>query len=420
VRYRSTRLALAIVVAVALVAPWATARAQDAATPQLDLAALAVRPGDVPEPGWRHAGAFVSDLAGQAEAVAAYRSDASADEVAERLATFGWQRMSLSVLDGPPGTGATPVAGGAESPDRRIRSYVAAYATAEGAAAGFAYLEDETSIPTAVDRPLDRPVGDQAEMTEDTGTGADGRPFRSLDLTFRLGALVGGVTLVAYGGAADDWPDAAVAAAMAATLEARLRAPDAAPGLGARVARIAGRPPAVLAYDDAYYRIDGTDIPLADEADSAAAARAHAYARAVDVYQLWQGVGVGGPDGVLYGATLLLFPDEAEASAWLGELADLLRENPFYGAVQPLSAPEGTVALRYVAGGGSPDAPGAVLVAVRVGATAARVHVVPLEPVLVLAESAAACLAGPTCPELTGLPDGLGTGSSATPVATTG
>src|SRR5215218_6274823 len=161
---------------------------QDSAPPGLDLAALTLRPGDVAEPGWKHAGAFMEDLASEAEIAASYRGDGStAEDASEQLVAFGWRRMYVDVLDGPTGANAAP--------NRRIRSYITEYASAEGAAAGFLYLEDEGAIASAEDVPGTRPFGEQFELTSDKGTsGVDGRPFRSLDLTFRAGNLVAGVT----------------------------------------------------------------------------------------------------------------------------------------------------------------------------------------------------------------------------------
>lgn len=383
----------------------------------IDLAAATIRPGDLPDAGWGHEGAFMESPESLANGFAAYwgRGTAAAD-VRARLDAFGWQRMYIAELSN------TSAARG------RIRSYVTQYADGAGAAAGFAYLEDERLVPTASDVAGTRIFGEASEITRDQGTSAvDGAPFVSLDLTFRSGALVGGVTLILPAGGAG--PQVAAVEALGAMLERRLQDPPAEPGLGLRVARVSDGATGVTTYDDAYYRLGGAAVPLAGESASAASARIASYAEAADVYQLWQGIDVGTADGVLYGITLLRFPDETTAGAWVAGLAETLGQNAFYGDLRPLQAPtrlgDEAVALRYVAGGGGAADPHAVLVAVRVGTLVARVHVVPqgrpsdvrLETVLPLAERQADCLGGAGCAAYDAVPDALGGQPAATPTA---
>lgn len=392
----------------------ASAAWQETSAATVDLAALTLRPGDLPAAGWRHEGAFMEDLASAADIVADYQSGATTDEVAERLASLGWRRMYLSMLG---------LAIDDAAPAQRARSYVTEYDSVDGATAGFAFLEDESGVASAEDLPATRRFGEQSELTADRGTSAvDGRPFRSLDLTLRVGNLVAGVTLISYGSGPNGEVDQVAVEALGETLEARLLEPPAA-GLGTSVVRfVEGGRGAVATYDDAYYRIAGSDVPLAGETTEAAERRTGAYASASDVYQLWQGIDVGSAAGVLYGVTSLRFPDEAAATAWLDALPTTLVENPFYANLRPVEvagATHQTVALRYVSGGGSPDAPHAILVAVRVGSVVSRVHLVPqgrlsdipLADVQPLADLAVACLTGGECPELTVLP----TGAPATP-----
>lgn len=385
-------------------------RIQDTGSMGLDFAALALRPTDVAEPGWSHEGAFMEDLASEAGIVADYRAGTvTPAEVEKQLTSFGWQRMYVNVLSFS--------ADGGSAPSQRIRSYITEFASTDGAAAGFAFLEDEGEASSAEDIATTRQFGEQSELTSEQGISAvDGRPFRSLDLTFRVGNLTAGATLIVYrAGPAGD-PDRALVEALGEVLESRLLEPPAdGMGIGAPIARFGGDRLEVTTYDDAYYRIAGNDVPLAGEAAEAAARRVDTYADATDVYQIWQGIDVGSANGVLYGVTALRFPDEAAATAWMGSLQATLGENPFYGGLRQVEVPASehqTVALRYVSGGGSPDAPHAMLVAVRVGSVVARVHLVPqgrlsdiaLADVHPLAEIGAACLAGDACPELTELP----------------
>lgn len=396
--------------------------AQDAKGVTVDFAALALRPGDIAEPGWRHEGAFMEDLASEAEIVAGYRGEAiTSDEVAEQLRSFGWRGMYVNTLSFS--------ADNAAAPPQRARSYITEFASADGAADGFAFLEDESSAAEAEDIPTTRTFGEQSELTSEEGvSGVDGRRFRSLDLTFRVGNLTAGVNLITYGTESAGKPDTAAVEALAQVLESRLLAPSKDGNeLGATIVRFAeGGQLAITTYDDAYYRISGSDIPLVDESDESAELRTGAYADAIDVYQLWQGINVGSADGALYGVTTLRFADEAEATVWFSSLETTLAENPFYGSLRPMEIAESEherVALSYVAGGGSPDAPRGMLVAVRVGSVVTRVHLVPqgglndvaLTDVQALAELAAGCLTEGACPELTNIPTHPTAGGKATP-----
>jgi hypothetical protein len=340
----------------------------------LDLAALVLRPSDVGSPGWVHLGAFVQSLEAEAADVAGYRGRGlAADEVAGRLRTIGWQREYVAVLGLPSKADA-----GVQS--RIVRSYITEYGDAAAAASGFAYLEDESGVLSATDVPLDRALGEEAEATRDRGI-SQGRPFRSLDVTLRIGNLVAGVTVVNYPAEEFVEPDLAEAETLAATLAGRLSSPPP-PGttIGGAVLRIRMPGQSLPTYDDAYFRLDGADVPLTDETPQAAAARIATYAGAVDVYQLWQGIGIGTEAGALYGVTLLRFPDAAAATAWVRDLATILGANPFYGDLTPVTVStlgDQTTALAYAPGGGGPGEPHALLLAVRSGADVARVHLVP-------------------------------------------
>lgn len=388
----------------------------------LDLAALTLRPEDIEASGWVHVGAFVQPLVAEAADVAGYRGRGlSGSTVADELRAVGWVRKYVAVL------------GLASSVDpatttRLVRSYVTEYADAAGAASGFAYLEDESDVPSAEDVPLSRPLGEQAEATRDRGT-SGGRPSRSLDVTFRVGNLVAGVTVVNYPSRDFVDPEVDEAQGLAEILATRLASPPL-PGstLGGAVLRLDGSERSLTTYDDAYYRLAEVDVTQLGETRREAEARTATYAEATDVYQLWQGVDAGSEAGALYGVTLLRFPDEVAATAWVKGLADLLQANPFYGDLRPASESaaigDQSVALAYTPGGGT-GAPHALLLAVRVGADVARVHLVPQGqlaevPIVVLEELAraqVACLQVLSCPDAAAVPVALDT-ALATAVAT--
>jgi hypothetical protein len=375
----------------------------------VDFAALTIRPGDLEEPGWVHEGAFIEQVEGEAAGYAAYLGGGGPVEpVIEAMTAMGWRRKYVHSL-------ALPSPASPGLPPQRIRSYVTEYATPEGAADGFAMFENEEPIETAVDTPTSRTFGDQSELTEDRGvSGIDGRRYRSLDLTFRSGNLVAGVTLIIYENAILTSPTGTLLESLAGLLEARITT-GATPGLGLAVARLAPPEPAVVTFDDAYYRLDGADVPLAGETAMDATRRIDTYAAAIDVYQLWQGVEVGTDAGMLYGVTLLRFPDEQTAAAWVTDLDTVLSANPFYRDFQPIEVMQALgdqhSAFRYIAGGAT-SGPRAVLVAIRIGTLVARVHVVPQgriadvppAPVLELASIQAGCLGGDSCPDIVSIP----------------
>lgn len=401
--------------------------AQDA--PRLDLAALTLVPADLSGPGWVHDGAFMEDRAAEARTMASYRGGSvTAQQIATKMQGFGWQRKYVDVLTRP--AGADPTNSITEA-----RAYITEYATADGAAAGFSYLEDESMVATAADVAGTQTVGDQSEITKDAGVDSSGKSYHSLDLTFRTGNLVAGVTLIS-----SPWhatfttPDVATIEALGNVLLQRVAAPPA-PGttLGVQVQRLGGEQYRFTTYDDAYYRWNGGDIPIVDETAATAKARVASYKNATDVYQLWQGISGVGTGETLYGVTLLRFPSVDDAASWVDNLETILKANQFYGDIRTASI-EGTlgdqaVALTYAPGGGGASAPHATLIAVRVGSDVARVHVVPagsggVPPVVVeeLAAYQATCLRGGPCPNPTQITPGLAAliaGSLATPVPAT-
>jgi hypothetical protein len=395
----------------------------------VDLPALTIRPTDLDQPGWLHQGAYVHAVTDQARNQANYVGRGTdEDEVREQLTAVGWQQQYVSYL-------SLPSVEDPAKPQQIIRTYVTQYVDPDGAAAGFTYLEDESLVGAATDVPLDREYGEQSELTSERGIGGlDGRQFRSIDLTFRSGNLVAGVTLIQYPTAERVDPEIALVESLATIMEARIDNPSLIPSaLGARIVRLEHEQQDVVTFDDAYYRIDGVDIPIEGESLEASALRADTYADARDVYQLWQGVDTAEVNGTLYGVTLLQFPDESAAETWLGNLDEILATNPFYGDIRPERADaeigDQTVALSYASGGGGPSDPRALILAVRVGADVARVHLVPqgnldTVPMTALAELVAAqadCLADVDCNRVVSVPasliDALAPPTQATPIA---
>jgi hypothetical protein len=248
-----------------------------------------------------------------------------------------------------------------------------------------------------------------------------------------MGALIAGVNIIQYPTADRVDPNMSLLETLARTMETRIaESPVIDSALGARIVRISHDDAEVVTFDDAYYRIGGDDIPLEGESSDAAGLRSDTYRDAVDVYQLWQGINTAEVAGALYGVTLLHFPDAVAAESWLTDLPDILATNPFYGDIGTedpgVALGDQTVALSYASGGGGPDDPHALIIAVRIGPDVVRLHLVPQGnqtsmPMSALAELAAAettCLATTGCSTTIPIPDSLVTTltpTNATPVS---
>jgi hypothetical protein len=150
-------------------------------------------------------------------------------------------------------------------------SSITAYADADGAAEGFALL-DETLAADAKVVPA-RQIGDASRLSRYTGTDNSGRPFDRLRYTFVDGPLVGSVAL--FRGA--DTPDAAMTpeamVTMAERLLDRMRSAGAAPGLTGLVVRLgpsAGLP--IDSHEEGYFSLGGRQIPHRGDTEETLAA----------------------------------------------------------------------------------------------------------------------------------------------------
>jgi hypothetical protein len=360
-----------IVIACAMIVGLAPALlgAQGAPAASIDLAAMVLSPLDEGLDGYLHAGAFDESLADEARIAAAYRGSPDEEDIfAGLLESAGFVRKHLASLH---------KLGAAETPqvESIVRSYVTSFHSAAGAQTAFVALEDETGAISAEDLQPSRQFGEQSDLTMDGGFDAESRPFRSLDLAFRVGNLIGGVTLIGYPGASGFEPDQEELEALAAILEARLIDPPE-PSIGVSVARL--DPAETVTYDDAYYRLDGVDLPLFDESEAAGDLRREAYGDAQTVYQLFQGIDGTGNVGGLYSVTLYAFADDQAAAAWMAESERLLKINDYYENIEP--ADPGSIisdeALAYTFGPfGTP--PRARITLARTGNAIVRIQIVP-------------------------------------------
>jgi len=385
-----------------------------------DIAAMILAPADLPEAGYGLESGVRLGIVDEATGVVAYRGGESVAgptaDVAARLSVAGWQARYAAALALPSPTDPSRI-------DRRIVTYVTSYADPAGAALGFDFLEDEAAILTAADIPGSRTIGEQSEITQDSGVISDtGEPFRSLDLTFRTGNLTAGVLIYDN---RNITPQVGELEALADILLARMQATLATggSGLGARALRLDGDADTIPFHDEAYERRDGTTVPYVAEPPDLLAAREVQYGVATDVYTVYQALVSGDiePDDDPYLVLRLYrFADDAAATGWLAALPDQLRSQPDgYIEITPLvgglAAGDESLSLAYAFNAANGLVTQGYLIAVRVGPVVARVQIDSLPPppftaIQALAETQALCLSDATgweCPDSVDIPTAL-------------
>jgi hypothetical protein len=396
----------------------------------LDLAAMALQPADLAEPGFGTGWSELADAASLAEHLA-LDVDVPVTEILTGLNDAGYlRRYELWLERGYPQDVATP-----EAPpgivEKRVVSAVTEYATAEGAAAGFALIERGLEDQAAVqeigprttpyeDVPLTTEIGDEAEatryghITPDTGV-----PVQNLNLTVRVGNLIADVIVEDH---RNNPPDVAEAEVLAATLLARIEAvqTDGAPGLSNLVIRPTGE-----SQVDTYLARDGRAIPIFGESPAQAEASRQSIGNATDVYGVERVLG----EFPYLLARLYRFPSAEDAASWLTEQPELTIAVPNTGYVDVTEVADAETlgeASRVFRYGFPLDATTTAYgyaVYARVGDIVARVQVdsvpeAPLASVLELAQAQVRCLQAGSCLETIPVPAAL-VESVATPEAAT-
>ena len=355
-----------IVVGLLLLTPTYTTVAQSECEDRMDLAAITLAPRDYSLVDFVHIGAFDESLQSESAIMASYLGfTRSPVEMRAFLSEQGWQRKYLSRIGNPienlPGRYS-----------QIIYSYVTEYCDAAGASSAFAVLEDESNAQRAEDLEPTRQFGEETDLTADEGIDSDNHGFRSLDLSFRVGNHVGGVTLAVYPTSDGVDPDQGYLESLAAIVEERLLAPPD-PGPGFSLARF--HPDETVTFDDTYYRFGGSDTPLAGESDASAEIRTGGYGKADSVYQLFQDVQSGSGQSVLYSLTVYEFNSESDASTWLDEAQDLIETNTFYANMVEVDVESNTSrAFRFAPFGNSDNA---LMVLTQTGTVVHRVQLVP-------------------------------------------
>jgi hypothetical protein len=324
---------VSVLVLLLLLLPTAVATAQGAtpaispgADQPLDLAAMALTPDDIDLPG---TGRWYAESLTFEQVVPGLAENGGKDPAAVRevLVAAGWQRQYHSTLSAPEVFGvATPIEA------LRINAYVHEFADAAGAAAAFTFLEDESGRPSpssgatpvaggvalAEDIPGTRVIGDESEITRHLGAqSGSSLPYRSLDLTFRLGNLVAGVEVADFTGGE---PDVAEVEALAETYLERIEQvrAEGGPGLHTRTVRLEA--PNIVSSRDDYLRLDSDYVPYYNESPETTAFNSTLFGDAIDLHFVSQSLPAGragSGDDVTYENYLTRFADEAAASDYL-------------------------------------------------------------------------------------------------------
>lgn len=393
--HRSVMIAIVLLASVLIDAIGIPATAQAECEDRLDLAAIALSSRDAELADFAHLGAFDESLLTESFIMAAYLG-ASPVDIRDLLINTGWQRkhliQSARALDDSPGRYS-----------QVVFSYVTEYCSAAGASESFAVLEDESASASASDLEPARVFGEETDLTIDAGLDADNRQFRSIDLSFRVRNHVAGVTVHVYPTLEGSAPDQQYVETLGAVLEQRLLRPPA-PGPGFSLARM--NPETAITFDDAYFRINGVDLPLVGESADAAATRTGSYANADDVYQLFQEVSRENAVTALYSLTVYQFPADEDAAIWLETAEDHIAANAYYAGLTELAGSGVTEEESRVFEFSPNDSgPTAVIVLVADGSRVDRVQLVPstgitgdlLAAAEALMEAQATCAEAGTC-----------------------
>ncbi len=386
----------------------------------IDLAALTLVPSDLDESGFGLESGETLGIDEEAQATVDYRGGSAddIDSIRDQLTEAGFQRLYVSRLVNPPSSQRDTI-------DQRITSYAALYNDDDGAADGFALLEDESDVSSAKDLPDTEQFGDESEITRESGKTTDETPrsFKLIDLTFRQGNIVAGVTIINLAG---DQPSVNSVEALASILVERIAAVlDASePGLGAVAARVGGEGVVVPYTYEVYERRDGVTVPLVDESKNLSRAREKGFGDAVDVFSLQQELQVTGVDAAtnpFYYVELLRFEDANAASASFAEPIEPKLIIPAYEQVKKVkdavSFGDDSATYSYAFKLNSDLSTHGYLVLTQVGAILARVQIdgepkVSLKAVEALAKAQVACLEAGSCEDEIAVPKALRTANT--------
>jgi hypothetical protein len=235
-----------------------------AATESINLGSLTLRPADLAEVGLTNFGMANESSLRDAEADAILSSAGDPQEAADRLNLYRLaefrQRYVGSMLR--PLVPLERLPSGLVAAEERVTTAITEYATAGGAELAFSVLEGSLD-DQGIDIPSTWQIADESDFTRSSLIDeATGHTALRLELSFRVGNLIGDVPIVNYAG---QEPDLAVVEELGELLLSRMNehAENPGPGLSKRVLRFE---PIVTWIErgrlrDFYVRLDGVRIP---------------------------------------------------------------------------------------------------------------------------------------------------------------
>jgi hypothetical protein len=312
---RPIRVGLVVWLAISLVAAQLLAVRDEGAAQEsaeaLDLAAMALLPADIGDATLRLYNAQYFTPAEVAAGRAASVEGTSEADVASKLAEVGFLRSYVAAL-GEPGAAGTPLF------RRVVQSSIDHFADDVGAAAWF---------PIAVERPQTpgleievvgqvASLGGESLIWRSRGGAETGAPYEAVNVAFRDGNLIAGVSIYVFDGTATD---PAAVEQLGAALKARIEAVrnGESGGIGGAAVWFAGA--GVSAARQYYFQRDGVPVPLYGESDETAASRSAGYPAGADVFYATQSFAAGAEgtaDDVRIDIWLYGFPDAEAANAW--------------------------------------------------------------------------------------------------------
>jgi len=234
----------------------------------------------------------------------------------------------------------------ASLPIREVQIGVYPFADVQGAAAGYELLTDESGVPEAEDVEGTVTFGDESELTRNRGDNDPdiGQPFRELELEFRRGCLVVSLALFNYGDAAAE-PEVDAIEQLGERLVARVDDVVAGrtPGLDALALNLQPNGDLLSRSLVFYAMLDGEAVREWDETDEDFAGREKTWGEIGFASALRSDTPIPSgediPDDDLRRFnTLLQFPDEEIASAYLQGAAGRFAGSPLYLEVTEIAA----------------------------------------------------------------------------------
>ena len=349
-----------------------------ATVPPLDLAAMALQPGDLPESGYGIRDGGPIAIADMAKSLAALHGGATTEEqrLARELTGAGWKHAyvwTLGLLD--PNDPSFFVS--------EVQTQIIEFSSTAGAGKGFTITENERVTGISQHKPSSR-IGEQALITLNRRSANDkSNPQVISDLTFQDANLVATVSVTTYG-ANTAPPTDSTLEHLAGTLAKRIatvREGKDAPGLSTRALLLTGS--AINTYYANYELLGGVTIRYAGETRSTLASRESTYKtnKVTDSFYATQTSGEYGKGNYgLYSLHVQRFAREADAVSWLQRMtpAGVVADGTQAKTTEIRNAPkvgDQSITYRYSYVRADESKAGGYVVILRTGRTVASVQI---------------------------------------------